>query len=1469
MPALQKKVLSLYLRTGCRRQLALNLYSDAERRANGMPERQQARAGLGLVGRLGYEWQDEKVSELADVFGRDAVHVSPVQQGNRPAPTPLADVLPRLQPYQFVVECKYDPATPTFKEAVGLAGLTDLAGRPLDIGATQPDLIQVLPPAAARAEWEAVAEDEVPPVALQAVLPTGDVMPLPSTDLRLRLRVIDIKLAAEPGAHYFAEVVYYSITLAAWLVEHGWDDRFVVIAAPAVWPGSYDASHIRLLHNRCRKEGRTPAPEELARALEDDIEVAPFDAFAPRLLRFFREELPLVLQTPWEQLPWHVSYLCGSCEFLGYPWIDSAGRLTNSPLHCWPTAEKTHHLSRVAGLSRGSAQLLGPTAADVGALAMLSAQHEVFDSSPSLRAKRTLYPHRARALEGGLMGIVPNSGSDALMPRWPDLHIYLFLDYDLASAITATFSLRAFWRESLPWGSPETPQQRRWAARAAGEGTDFQEVFLVDQRSLPREQEELLKFLRAFRGILTTVEQQDEADIANGRRGDPAKPDKLKRTTYQIYLWDEAQRKQLTRVIGRHLPAILADSQLRDLAWLFPPPELLAHPEEASYKSPFTFVSAVVQNTIAVPVPHHYTLLAGAQAYHSEGAPEVSVHPLYREPLSDLIPGERLHEMWTRRGNYTQTQRTIEETTTRKLTALQQVVERLERDLRDILARAAAPPLRRSSPHLAGLPPQSVLWYEYTRLNLALQELETVEIRAMPAHERVARYKSAQLTIRLEGAAKQEAYHSLQEAAPQSLPPPEELLIYRLSADSVEFNIRPPTLGFALAPRSNPAFLAQAAFPLLNDHGVKGAGRLNGTVAEAGLTEVTVVAIDRVHGLIAVKPGYKSCILPLETSGAVDFRTDLMLDPISDDFLSKKLRLTLQGIGWPASAGEDAVVIRALGLPGSGTLAVGPETPASEFLWQAPRLAQAPVAREVAGARARLEACGERLNSSQWQAWEAALTCRLALIWGPPGTGKSQTVRAVIAGAGWHAHAHRQPLRVLITANTYTAIDNVLFEADLLLAQVCGSGTVRLYRLQSESSDPPAELQYHPAITPIVPKTAQTPDEVQALQVLLDAPDGIVVVAGTPHQLHNLAIATRNKTRKETSARTQRRWFDLLIIDEASQFTVAEATLAVSKAAEDAAFVLAGDDKQLPPIQPAIPPEKLEHLVGSVYSYVRHHHQVAPQPLQINYRACQTLVDFTKRAGYDPGLHAYHTELRLAVLPPGFPADRPADWPDELYWTADWIRLLDPQHQAVCFIYEDPVSGQSNPFEADAVAALLWLLYGRLDRQLAGERRGANIAALAGWPHDETSFWERAVGVVTPHRAQMSRIVTRLQGIFPRHSRARIWNAVDTVERFQGQQRDVIIASFGLGDLDLIRSEDEFLYSLNRFNVMASRARAKLIVLLTRTLLDHLADDAAVLAESRLLKNYAESFCQAPIAVTLGLNERGITVRRPGILRSR
>jgi hypothetical protein len=137
-------------------------------------------------------------------------------------------------------------------------------------------------------------------------------------------------------------------------------------------------------------------------------------------------------------------------------------------------------------------------------------------------------------------------------------------------------------------------------------------------------------------------------------------------------------------------------------------------------------------------------------------------------------------------------------------------------------------------------------------------------------------------------------------------------------------------------------------------------------------------------------------------------------------------------------------------------------------------------------------------------------------------------------------------------------------------------------------------------------------------------------------------------------------------------------------------------------------------------------------------------------------------------------------------------------------------------------------------------------------PYSPEKFWTKAVDVVTPHRAQQELIIGQLQRIFPDDAPSLIRGAVDTVERFQGQERDVIVASYALGDPDAIEDEDEFLMSLNRFNVTSSRARAKLIVLVSREVVDHLSGDLEILRESRLLKNYVDSFCRNTCPMTLG-----------------
>jgi hypothetical protein len=114
---------------------------------------------------------------------------------------------------------------------------------------------------------------------------------------------------------------------------------------------------------------------------------------------------------------------------------------------------------------------------------------------------------------------------------------------------------------------------------------------------------------------------------------------------------------------------------------------------------------------------------------------------------------------------------------------------------------------------------------------------------------------------------------------------------------------------------------------------------------------------------------------------------------------------------------------------------------------------------------------------------------------------------------------------------------------------------------------------------------------------------------------------------------------------------------------------------------------------------------------------------------------------------------------------------------------------------------------------------------------------------VTPHKAQRALILAHLSTLFPSVSRDVLQDSVDTVERFQGGERHTIVVSFGVGDIDVIQGEEEFLLQMERTNVAISRAMAKCIVIMPRSLAYHLPNDSKVARTAAALKSYVEEFC--------------------------
>lgn len=88
-----------------------------------------------------------------------------------------------------------------------------------------------------------------------------------------------------------------------------------------------------------------------------------------------------------------------------------------------------------------------------------------------------------------------------------------------------------------------------------------------------------------------------------------------------------------------------------------------------------------------------------------------------------------------------------------------------------------------------------------------------------------------------------------------------------------------------------------------------------------------------------------------------------------------------------------------------------------------------------------------------------------------------------------------------------------------------------------------------------------------------------------------------------------------------------------------------------------------------------------------------------------------------------------------------------------------------------------------------------------------------------------------------------IKQALVSVEKFQGSDRNIIIASMGLSSIDQLKAEEEFIYDLTRFNVLTSRAKSKVILVCSNNYLNYLPQNQDFLENSFKIRNYVYNYC--------------------------
>jgi len=313
----------------------------------------------------------------------------------------------------------------------------------------------------------------------------------------------------------------------------------------------------------------------------------------------------------------------------------------------------------------------------------------------------------------------------------------------------------------------------------------------------------------------------------------------------------------------------------------------------------------------------------------------------------------------------------------------------------------------------------------------------------------------------------------------------------------------------------------------------------------------------------------------------------------------------------------------------------------------------------------------------------------------------------------------------------------------------------------------------------------------------------LLIVGGTPGGLYRLI--------KQGAARGRQldwseEYFDLVVVDEASQMSLAEALTAAAFLREDGQFIAVGDHRQMPPIlQHAWDQASRRDLARarphlSIFAYLIEL-GFARTALDESFRIPAEVADFLHRHVYAQDGIPFYSQNRQRL-----PAVEALD---------GWLRYaLAPEHPIMLIEHNEDASQQANACEALLIEALAQAAVEHL-------RLDANTG----------------LGIVVPHRAQKALLQARLPHLA---------EAVDTVERFQGGERELIMVSATVSDPAYAQSESNFLLEPRRLTVAVSRPKRKLIVLASRTVFSLIPADLDDYERGALLKHLRHE-CDAQV----------------------